>query len=209
MPATTTISLQLYLFRCNGADTRRYGNMPMITFDQERPQDLAGVETLHDVAFGPERFKKPSDILRKNNPALSNLSRVVWAEGQVVATVRFTPVHIRDPLRGRHVNALLLGPLAVHPMMQAAGLGSELMRQALSAVDRVGDDPVILVGDVGYYGRFGFVPILPRLIMMPKGTASRLLVRQCGARRSLPIIGTVRPGWSHAHDLRPEYLPFA
>ena len=182
----------------------------MITFDQERPQDSAEIDALLDAAFGPERLKKSSNILRKNSPELKALSRVMRAEGHVVATVRFTPVHVRDALLAQHADALLLGPLAVDPMMQGAGLGAELMKHSLAAVDAAGYERIILVGDQAYYGGFGFEQVLPRLITMPGGKdASRLLVRQQKGVEPLPLLGTVQPGWCSAGRLLPKYLPAA
>ena len=52
--------------------------------------------------------------------------------------------------------ALLLGPLAVNPDCRRRGIGSTLMRHALSEARRRGHAAVLLVGDAGYYGRFGF-----------------------------------------------------
>jgi predicted N-acetyltransferase YhbS len=51
---------------------------------------------------------------------------------------------------------LLLGPLAVHPGCRGRGIGSALMRRALDDAAKLGHGAVLLVGDSGYYGRFGF-----------------------------------------------------
>jgi predicted N-acetyltransferase YhbS len=173
----------------------------MITFDQERPQDFAEINALLDAAFGPEWSKKSSNLLRINNPALAGFSSVMRAEKQVAATVRFTPVHVCDLFFGHHLDALLLGPLAVHPMMQGAGLGSELMKYALGAVDQAGFENILLVGDIAYYHRFGFKPVFPRFITLPNGRdAGRLLVRQPIQTDALPKIGVLRSGWSRQLD---------
>ena len=52
--------------------------------------------------------------------------------------------------------ALLLGPIAVDPSLQGLGLGSKLMRTALSRAAGLGHPAVLLVGDAPYYARFGF-----------------------------------------------------
>jgi predicted N-acetyltransferase YhbS len=72
-------------------------------------------------------------------------------DGRVVGTVRLWNV-----LTGAGRAALLLGPLAVDPSHQRRGIGSGLMRHALSAAARRGHGAVLLVGDLAYYGRFGF-----------------------------------------------------
>jgi putative acetyltransferase len=51
---------------------------------------------------------------------------------------------------------LALGPLSVRPGHQRAGLGSALVHAALGAGDALGEPLVVLLGDPGYYHRFGF-----------------------------------------------------
>lgn len=49
----------------------------------------------------------------------------------------------------------VLGPLAVLPDWQGQGVGSSLMRQALSRLRRVAEG-IVLVGEPAFYGRFCF-----------------------------------------------------
>ncbi|WP_417450733.1 GNAT family N-acetyltransferase [Kordiimonas sp.] len=166
----------------------------MINFDQERPFDKAQIEALLDVAFGPDRFKKSSYALRENVDPVARLSRVARADGRIVGTVRFWPVLVRDLIRGSDMHALLLGPLAVAPGMQSHGVGGELMRRSITAATEAGHRRILLVGDIAYYGRFGFESVLPNYITMPGGRdARRLLVRQSTALPSLPAVGKVMP----------------
>ena len=51
---------------------------------------------------------------------------------------------------------LALGPLTVRPDRQRAGVGSALVHAVLGAADALGEPLVALLGDPGYYGRFGF-----------------------------------------------------
>jgi predicted N-acetyltransferase YhbS len=46
--------------------------------------------------------------------------------------------------------------LAVDPLRQGLGIGSRLMREALSRAADLGHRAVLLVGDAPYYERFGF-----------------------------------------------------
>ncbi len=50
----------------------------------------------------------------------------------------------------------LLGPLAVAPALQKAGIGSALVRNGLDLMAAAGVRGVFMLGDPGYYGRFGF-----------------------------------------------------
>lgn len=71
-------------------------------------------------------------------------------DGIVGGAIRFWPVHVGD------VDALLLGPIAVHPTRQGEGLGALLIQDSLRRAETEGWARVMLVGDAPYYGRFGF-----------------------------------------------------
>ncbi len=182
----------------------------MICFDQERPQDLQEIEALLNAAFGPKRSEKSSNLLRYRNPPLAEFSCVMRAEKEIAATVRFSNVHVRDFFSNEQHDALLLGPLAVSPAFQGAGLGSELMKYALAKVDRAGYERILLVGDISYYHRFGFSPVIPRFIMLPDGRdASRLLVRQSECLEPLPKVGLLRAGTQPSRYPFPALQPAA
>jgi len=167
---------------------------PMISYGQERPFDKAQVEALLDAAFGPDRFNKSSYSLRDNVDPIAKLSRVARLDGRIVGTIRYWPIVVRDLLRGTDSEALLLGPLAVAPAMHSAGIGGELMRMSLAAASEAGHKRILLVGDIGYYSRFGFKNVLPNYITMPGGRdARRLLVKQSAAMPSLPAVGKILP----------------
>ena len=52
--------------------------------------------------------------------------------------------------------ALLLGPVAVHPTRQGEGLGGALIREGMARAEADRWPRVLLVGDAPYYRRFGF-----------------------------------------------------
>jgi len=173
----------------------------MITFDQERLSDFSEIEQLLDAAFGTERFKKSSHVLRNDNSGLNRYSCVARAEDLILATVRFTEVHVKDLLFDGNSNALLLGPLAVSATMRGAGLGSALAEYALANTDKAGHKRILLVGDIKYYARFGFEPVQPRYITMPGGRdAGRLLVKEPTDMPPLPLFGQVHPRWCNFDD---------
>jgi predicted N-acetyltransferase YhbS len=68
---------------------------------------------------------------------------------------------------GPERRALLLGPLAVHPDFRNRGIGSMMVRHAISAAHRLGHGAVLLVGDASYYARFGFAADLTAELWMP------------------------------------------
>ena len=67
-----------------------------------------------------------------------------------MAAIRYWPVEVGGQ------DALLLGPVAVHPTHQGEGLGALLINESLAEARRLGWERVMLVGDAPYYRRFGF-----------------------------------------------------
>ncbi|HEX4830918.1 MAG TPA: N-acetyltransferase [Trebonia sp.] len=60
-----------------------------------------------------------------------------------------------------------LGPLSVDPAHQGRGVGSALVHAVLGAADALGEPLVVLLGDPGYYARFGFAAARTRAIAPP------------------------------------------
>ncbi len=117
----------------------------------EEPDDWWEVEALYDLCFAPGRKALSSYRLRDDIPPVSGLSMVVRDGQNILAgAIRFWPVHV-----GNH-DALLLGPVAVHPTHQGEGLGAFLIREGVEAGRERGWNRVMLVGDAPYYARFGF-----------------------------------------------------
>jgi predicted N-acetyltransferase YhbS len=132
--------------------------------DPEAQSDAASIETLLDLAFGLDRHTKTSYRLREGNCAVQGLSFVARELALGVAgTIRFWPVKIG---RGG-TDALLLGPLAVHPERQNVGIGRALMRKGLGKATALGHRLVILVGDEPYYARVGFSRAPEGRLVMP------------------------------------------
>jgi predicted N-acetyltransferase YhbS len=63
--------------------------------------------------------------------------------------------------------ALLLGPLAVHPLRQNIGIGKALMRETLAMAKANGHRLVLLVGDAPYYARVGFAQVTDGRLLLP------------------------------------------
>jgi putative acetyltransferase len=80
------------------------------------------------------------------------VSLVAEIDGQVVGHLAISPVTISDGSR----NWYGLGPLSVLPRFQKRGIGKALMNEGLSRLRALGAEGCVLVGDPGYYERFGF-----------------------------------------------------
>lgn len=128
----------------------------------EQPDDGFVREALLDRAMGPGRKRKSSEKLRRGRQPSLDLALVALdCSGRVIGTVRLWDVAAGGkPL-------LLLGPLAVDPSSAGCGVGSALMRHAVSLASRLGHGGIILVGDASYYTKFGFSADKTVGLMMP------------------------------------------
>ncbi|CCQ74301.1 GNAT family N-acetyltransferase [Magnetospira sp. QH-2] len=165
----------------------------MIYLTNERPGHAAPIETLLDQAFGTDRKAKQSYAYRRDVAPLANLSLVALDRGRLGGTIRYWPVSI-----GREeVPALLLGPVAVDSSLRKFGIGARLIEQSLAKAAAQGHGLVLLVGDPGYYERFGFHRT--SAITMPGEHPHRLQVRELipGALK-----GVQGPVWPEAPSRR-------
>jgi predicted N-acetyltransferase YhbS len=124
----------------------------MIRIDREAPAEAGARESLLDLAFGRRRQKKTSERLRNGRLPAEGLSFSARTKaGRLIGTLRLWHVSA-----GADRPALWLGPLAVDPSYLCRGVGSALMREALSQAAERDYRAVLLVGDEPYYKRFGF-----------------------------------------------------
>lgn len=80
------------------------------------------------------------------------VSLVAVDGGRVVGHVAFSPVTISDGISGWYG----LGPISVLPELQRKGIGKSMIHEGLSSLRSLGAKGCVLVGDPGYYKRFGF-----------------------------------------------------
>jgi len=128
------------------------------------PAVLAGaVERLYDDVFGPARFHKASYLFRDGVAPVLELSWIALEGDRLVGAIRYWPILVGETGH----SALLLGPLAIAQDRAGKGIGRALMFKTLDLAAQLGHDLVLLVGDVDYYKRFGFVPATPHGFVMP------------------------------------------
>ena len=80
------------------------------------------------------------------------ISLVALADNSVIGHVAVSRVSISDGTAGWYG----LGPISVLPEHQNKGVGSMLMREALRLLEQLKAAGCVVLGDPGYYGRFGF-----------------------------------------------------
>ncbi|MGN6467544.1 MAG: GNAT family N-acetyltransferase [Rhizobiaceae bacterium] len=137
---------------------------PAFVIGAETVADIPARDALLDRAMGPRWRRKSSEKLRRGRIPSEGLALAARdAFGTVLGTVRLWD--IGAGVDGRR--ALLLGPLAVDPMLKSAGIGSALMREAIAEATRLGHEAILLVGDAPYYERFGFSAEKTGALAMP------------------------------------------
>ncbi|MEQ1695150.1 MAG: N-acetyltransferase [Hyphomicrobiaceae bacterium] len=124
--------------------------------------DLPAIRALEATVFGPGRFARTAYRIREGNPAISAYCYGTFLGPRLIASLRMTPIAI-----GTTSPHLLLGPLSVAAGSTNQGYGRSLIAQALSSAKASGIGIVTLVGDMPYYGRFGFTPVAPGKILFP------------------------------------------
>ncbi len=117
----------------------------------ERSGDHSLIEPLLDRCFGFDRRHKTVYRLREGVAPIDKLSFVALAsDGGLLGALRFWPIRIGP------APAILLGPLAVEPALQGAGIGRGLLGHGLTRAKRRGARICVVVGAPAYYAPFGF-----------------------------------------------------
>jgi len=126
-----------------------------MTIRPEQSADIAAIFNLTATAFrgrphsaGTEPYI--TDALR--DAGALTLSLVAEEGGVVIGHAAFSPVTISDGSAGWYG----LGPIAVLPEWQGRGVGTALIREGLARLQAIGAAGCVLLGDPGYYRRFGF-----------------------------------------------------
>jgi predicted N-acetyltransferase YhbS len=154
----------------------------------ETESDVERLSQLSAEAFGPGRFARSAYRVREGVPPIAGLCLVGWREDRLVGGIRFTAISI-----GEENNAALLGPLVVDPAEAGKGFGRALVEEGLKRAKAEGIALVLLVGDMPYYGRFGFAPVRRGQITLPGPIdPARLLALELAPGALANAIGPVK-----------------
>lgn len=113
----------------------------------ETASDRAEIREVITAAFGRPDEADLVDALRAAGDVAVSL--VAVEAGRIVGHVLFARLGAPFP-------ALALGPVSVRPERQGRGIGSHLIRAGLEAAARAGCLGVFVLGEPGFYARFGF-----------------------------------------------------
>lgn len=125
----------------------------------ERPGDEDAIRSITDQAFATAAHSSGTesrivDALRQAGALTISLVAVAdhATALQLIGHIALSPVSLSDGTDGWYG----LGPVSVLPAQQQNGVGSALVRAALQNLRATGAAGCVLLGDPGYYARFGF-----------------------------------------------------
>ncbi|MFV0410139.1 MAG: GNAT family N-acetyltransferase [Paracoccus sp. (in: a-proteobacteria)] len=129
----------------------------MIRHRPEAPGDEAAISALTTAAFELAAHSDGTEaaiIARLREAGALSLSLVAIEGNQIIGHVAFSPVTIGRSDRGW----VGLSPISAAPGRQGEGVGSALIRAGLTRMQAAGAKGCTVLGDPGYYARFGFAP---------------------------------------------------
>lgn len=160
--------------------------------------DPAMIEQLLDRAFGEDRHARTAYRIRAGMTWLDALSfAALDGDEMLVGTIQCWPVALTDR-EGRSVPLVMVGPVAVVPERQGEGFGQGLMAAMLDAEKRLASDgqqPLaqVLIGDVDYYGRWGFSAAATGAWRCPGPFEPERLLARGAALPAMPVEGILGP----------------
>ena len=134
-----------------------------IVIRNEIESDIKAISEITKAAFENLPISNHTEQFIINALRGSNaltISLVAVAGKKVVGHIAFSPVTISDGSLGWYG----LGPISVLPELQKLGIGKSLICKGLSSLKSLGAKGCVLVGDPGYFERFGFRS-LPDLVI--------------------------------------------
>jgi putative acetyltransferase len=122
---------------------------------QETQADIEAITEITKLAFENHPYSQNTEqfiIHALRTTGALTVSLVAEIDGAVVGHIAFSPVTFTDGSE----NWYGLGPVSVIPEYQRQGIGSSLVNEGLRRLKDLGAEGCVLVGDPGYYERFGF-----------------------------------------------------
>jgi len=127
------------------------------------PRDGRAIRAVHEAAF--ERAAEADLVEALEHEGVVLLSLAAEVEGRIVGHVLFSRMWIDT--EQACIPAAALAPIAVLPIRQCQGIGSQLIRYALPVLRAQGERIAIVLGHPEYYPRFGFSSELARPLRSP------------------------------------------
>lgn len=122
----------------------------------EKASDVEEIAAITRAAFENHPFSRQTEPFiiagLRAADALTVSLVAVTDDGGIVGHIAFSPAKISDGSTGWYG----VGPLSVRPDFQRQGIGGSLVLRGIGRLVSLGASGCVLVGDPGYYERFGF-----------------------------------------------------
>lgn len=127
-----------------------------IIIRSEMEADFADIRAVVRDAFLSAEYSDEDEHnlverIRKTDEYIPELSLVALKDGKVVGYAMMSRITIGES------SAIGLAPLAVHPDFQCMGIGKSLIKTSHSRASALGYNCCVILGDPGYYSKFGYV----------------------------------------------------
>ncbi len=130
-------------------------SLPRIDIHPETASEIGDIRKINVEAFRDHQVSQQTEHLivdaLRDTGALE-VSLVAFSEGRPAGHIAFSRAVVGDSKS----DWFLLGPIAVLPGLQGQGIGSALVESGLAELRTRHASGCVLVGDPGYYSRFGF-----------------------------------------------------
>lgn len=132
--------------------------MRKLTVREEQAGDAPAIHALTRAAFAKAARSDGNehdivDALRADGDLTLSLVATNMDEA-IIGHIAFSPVEISDGTKGWYA----AGPISVMPTRQRTGIGSQIAEAGLARMGEMGAAGIVLLGNPGYYSRFGFLP---------------------------------------------------
>lgn len=161
--------------------------------------DALLVEGLLDAAFGTDRKGRTAYKMRAGVHFIPELSfAAVDGDGHLMGSIQCWPVAL-EAEDGAFHSLVLVGPVAVLPELQGAGIGKAMMEASIAAADAGAADALTMIGDPEYYGRFwGFSAEETGGWAVPGPVERRRLLARIKRAGGIPAEGRIIPDLAFA-----------
>ena len=136
-------------------------NTNQVTFRLEQKEDYAAVEYLVRESFWNVYRPGCSEhyvihVLRDDPAFVRALDFVMELDGRLIGQNMFMKTVINGD-DGREIPVLTMGPICITPELKRQGYGKRLLDYSLEQAAAMGFGAVLFEGNIGFYGKSGFV----------------------------------------------------
>lgn len=131
--------------------------MTDIIIRQETVADIAAINVVNISAFEGEAEAKLVTALRQSKDFIPGLSLVADIDGRVVGHILLSRIQLQYSENDMAV--LALAPMAVMPSQSHRGIGSALVRAAITKASSMGERAIMVIGRPSFYAKFDFAGV--------------------------------------------------